>query len=295
MIKLAAACLAIALSVAAALAEEPAADVEVDVEVEPFVGLTIGDPVAITVTISHDAGASVAMDGSLVEMGGMEPSAPVITEVSDTETIVVFQTRAYTTGPFEVRLPPIPIRASEGMLRTVALNPVLITVGSVLTEGAQPRPNSAPDLLEGEQRTFTPWIVAIIGIGLGFVAARLARRWRRAPAGAETTQPEAGGHSRRITFEMDESLDAAEQCRQLATAVRARLSRDWSLPASALTATEIGPALAAAGAPGVIVLRVTRLLEACDRVQFGGEQPTPERLRGFRQLAEAIWEDGASS
>lgn len=295
MIRLVAACLAIVLSVAAALAQEPAANVEVDVEVEPFVGLTVGDPVSITVTISHDAGASVAMDGSLVEMGGMEPSAPVITEVSETQTIVVFQTRAYTIGSFEVELPPIPIHGVDGTLQEAALNPALITVGSVLTEDTQPRQNTGPDLLEGERRTFTPWIIAIIGIGLGFVAARFARRWRRAPAVAETAQPASGGPTVRMTFEMDESLEAAEQCRQLATAVRARLSRDWSLPASALTATEIGPALATAGAPGVVVLRVTRLLEACDRVQFGGEQPTPERLRGYQQLAEAIWEDGASS
>ncbi len=295
MIKFTAAFLAIVLSVAATLAQEPAADVDVDVVVEPFVGLTVGDPVTVTVTIAHDAGASVSMDGSLVEMGGMEPSAPVITEAGERETIVVFRTRAFRTGSFDVALPPIPIRGSDGTLTEVALNPVLITVGSVLTDDPQPRQNTGPDLLEGERRTFTPWIIAIIGIGLGFVAARFARRWRRAPAGVETAQPEAGGPDRRITFEMDESLDAAEQCRQLATSVRARLSRDWSLPATALTAAEIGPALAAAGAPGVIVLRVTRLLEACDRVQFGGEQPTPERLRGFRQLAEAIWEDGASS
>ena len=92
---------------------------------------------------------------------------------------------------------------------------------------------------------------------------------------------------------MDDSLEAAEQCRQLASAVRSRLAAEWSLPASALTAAEIGPALAAAGAPGAVVLRVTRLLEACDRVQFGGERPTEERLHGYLQLAEAIWSEGS--
>ena len=178
MIRLVAACLAIVLSVVAALAQEPAADIEVDVEVEPFVGLTVGDPVTVTVTIAHDAGASVSMDGSLVEMGGMEPSAPVITEAGERETIVVFRTRAFRTGSFDVALPPIPIRGSDGTLTEVALNPVLITVGAVLTEDTQPRQNTGPDLLEGERRTFTPWIIAIIGIGLGFVAARFARRWR---------------------------------------------------------------------------------------------------------------------
>ncbi len=282
---------ALLLGLSAVLAQEPAAEVEVD----PFVGLTVGDPVAVRVTITHAPGDAIAMDASLVEMGAMEPSAPLITEISETQTLVVFRTRAFTTGSFEVDLPSIPIRRADGRLDEVALGPVLISVASVLTGDAQARPNTAPDLLESEGRSFTPWIVAIIGIGLGFVAARVARQYARRSAVPASEPAAVSGPGPAVTFEMDGSLEAAEQCRRLATSVRARLGRDWSLPATALTASEIGPALSAAGAPGVVALRATRLLEACDRVQFGGERPTPERLQGYLQLAEAIWEDGPSS
>lgn len=276
---------------AAVRAQEPA----VEVQVLPEGELTVGDPVEIRVALSHEAGAQVLMDGSIVQMGGMEPSAPVISMLSETQTLVLFQTRAFTSGQFEVELPPIPVLGADQSLTEVPLDPVTIGIVSVLNDESQPRPLSGPDLLAGEGRTFAPWIVAIIGIGLGFVLARLVRRWRGAQVAAEGAQTMEPSSPTQMSFAMDSSLEAAEQCRQLATTVRARLGRDWSLPASALTSSEIGPALAAAGAPGVVVLRVTRLLEACDRVQFGGEQPTAERLHGYLQLAEAIWSDGEPS
>ena len=283
--------LAALLAFAVARAEDP----QLSVAIVPDGELTVGDPVEVQVTITHQPGDRVLMDGSVVQMGGMEPSAPVITELSQTETMVVFQTRAFGTATFEVDLPRIPMRRADGTLTELTPRPVSITITSVLGAESEPRPITAPDLLQGDNRTFTPWIVAIIGIGLGFVLARLLRRRYRRPREVSRSDDVAATVVERASFEMDESLDITEQCRRLAGAVRARLGEDWALPASALTASEIGPALAAAGAPGVIVLRVTRLLEACDRVQYGGEQPTPERLKGYLQLAEAIWSDGESS
>ena len=271
-----------------AVAQGPSAEVQV----LPNGELTVGDPVEIKINLAHEPGARVLMDSAVVQMGGMEPSAPVISILSETETLLVFQTRAFATGLFEVELPLIPVLGADQSLTEVAVDPVTIAIASVLNAETEPRPLTGPDLLEGEGRTFAPWIVAIIGIGLGFVLARMLRRWRRQQVAAEGPHTAEPSTVVQASFDMDSSLGAADQCRQLATSVRARLGGDWSLPASALTSSEIGPALAAAGAPGVIVLRVTRLLEACDRVQFGGEQPTPERLSGYRQLAEAIWSDG---
>ena len=279
------------VSASTAAAQEP----EASLAIVPDGELTVGDPVEIQVLITHEPGSRVLIDASVVQMGGMEPSAPLITEVSETETLVVFRTRAFGAATFELELPRIPIQRTDQSLTEVALPPVSITISSVLDGESAPRPITDPDLLQAGRRTFTPLIVAIIGIGLGFALARvIRRRYRRAAelAGSDgADEPVAG----RASFEMDDSLGMAEQCRQLASSVRSRLGEDWSLPASALTSSEIGPALAAAGAPGVVVLRVTRLLEACDRVQYGGERPTPERLNGYVQLAEAIWTDGESS
>lgn len=273
-----------------ALAEEPTATLQIVPDSE----LTVGDPVEVRITLTHEAGDRVLMEGAVVQMGGMEPSAPLITEISPTETLVVFQTRSFATGTFEVELPSIALQLADQSLTEVSLRPLSISVTSVLTDETEPRPLSGPDLLEGQERTFTPWIVAIIGVAAGFILARIIRRRRRVAVAVGPTAEPAAPTSVRPALEMDAALEAAEQCRQLATAVRARLAAEWSLPASALTSSEIGPALAAAGAPGVVALRTTRLLEACDRVQFGGEQPTQERLRGYLQLAEAIWSDGSN-
>lgn len=274
-----------------AIAQEPAATVSIVPDGE----LTVGDPVEVRVRISHEPGDRVLMDGSVVQMGGMEPAAPVITDVSETETLVVFQTRAFASGRFDAELPAIPIQRADQSLTELPLRPLSITISSVLDGQSEPRPISGPELLDGDRRSFTPWIVGIIGIGLGFVLATLVRRrFRRSPLTVAINGTEAAV-TQPVGFEPDATLDQAEQCRQLATSVRSRLAEDWSLPASALTSSEIGPALAAVGAPGVVVLRVTRLLEACDRVQFGGELPSPDRVSGYVQLAESIWSDGDSS
>ena len=274
-----------------ALGQEPA----VDVQVLPEGELKVGDPVEIRINLVHEAESRVLVDSSVVQMGGMEPSAPVISILSETETLLVFQTRAFASGLFEVELPLIPMLGADQSLTEVTVDPVTIAIASVLNAESEPRPLTGPDLLGDEGRTFAPWIVAMVGIGLGFLLARVVRRWRGAQVVAEDPQMAEPSTVVRASFDLDSSLEAAEQCRLLATSVRARLGSDWSLPASALTSSEIGPALAAAGAPGVVVLRVTNLLEACDRVQFGGERPTPERLSGYRQLAEAIWSDAVSS
>ena len=276
------------LNVASALADE----LTVSVSIVPDTELTVGDPVEIRVVVAHEPGDRVLFESSLAQLGGMEPSAPVIGVINERETRIVFQTRAFAVGMFLLDLPSIPIQHADGSLTELALRPVSIVVASVLTEGTEPRPINAPDLLPGDNRAFTPWIVAIIGVGLGFVLARLLRRRYRRPASVATGESSEAAVAERASFDTDASLGAADQCRQLASAVRSRLGDDWSLPASALTSSEIGPALASAGAPGVIALRATRLLEACDRVQYGGEQPTPERLQGYLQLAEAIWSEG---
>ena len=272
----------------AALADGPSADVTIVPDGE----LTVGDPVEVRVTISHEPGDRVLIDGSVVQLGEMEPSAAVISEISETETLVVFQTRSFIVGTFDVQLPPILLQRADGSLAELSPRPLTIAITSVLSGNDEPRPLTGPDLLAGNSRTFAPWIVAIIGVGLGFILARLVRRRYQRPAASGAAEEPDNGRAARPAFAMDAALGAADQCRALANSVRSRLADDWSLPASALTSSEIGPALAAAGAPGVVVLRVTRLLEACDRVQYGGERPTPERLSGYLQLAEAIWSEG---
>ena len=273
---------------AAATAQETIVDIAVSPETE----LTVGDTLEIRVRVQHEPGERVVIDGSVFQMGGMEPSAPIITAPSETETLVTFQTRSFEVGVFDIELPPMSLQQTDGAVGALALPPISVSVTSVLNGVSDRRPLTAPDLLGGGERTFMPWIVAIVGIGAGFALARVIRRRLRRPSAEPLTASDADQVNAPASFAMDGSLSATEQCRQLAAAVRARLAEDWSLPAAALTSAEIGPALAQAGAPSVVVLRVTRLLEACDRVLYGGEQPTAERLSGYAQLADAIWSDG---
>ncbi len=275
-------------------ASAAAQELTANIDIVPQHGVTVGDPVEVRITVTHDVGDRLWMELSVAQMGGMEPAAVVISEISETETQFVLQTRAFSVGVYTVELPRILIQPVEGTRSSLELDSFPIAVASMLPPDADPWPLSAPGLLQTNARSLTPWIVAIVGIGLGFVLARLVRARLRPQRGISQTLDEQVQAAERTSFAMDESLAAEEQCRQLSSAVRSRLAQDWSLPASALTSLEIGPALAAAGAPGVVVQRVSRLLEACDRVQFGGEQPTAERLRGYRQLAAAIWEDGDS-
>ena len=139
--------LAALLAFAVARAEDP----QLSVSIVPDGELTVGDPVEVQVTITHQPGDRVLMDGSVVQMGGMEPSAPVITELSQTETMVVFQTRAFGTATFEVGLPRIPMRRADGTLTELTPRPVSITITSVLGAESEPRPITAARPPPGRQ------------------------------------------------------------------------------------------------------------------------------------------------
>ncbi len=276
------------------LGDVSAQDPSASVTVTPADDATVGDPIEIRITVKHDPGDRVLQDGSLVRLRELEPAAPVVSEINERETLLTYTTRGFDTGSAELDLPPVQLQRADGALVELALGKIMITITSVLDDTSQPRPLSAPNVLAGGDRSYTPWIVALIGIAVGFLLARVARRWRRVTTAAVAAQPQAGQSHSRPPLAMDDSATATENCRQLAAAVRARLSDDWSLPATALTTSEIGPALAAAGASASVVLRATQLLESCDRVQYGGEEPTLERLRGYLSQAEAIWSDRAS-
>ena len=270
-----------------------AQDETLEVVVSPDGSVTVGDVVEIQVTIRHAVGDRVLAEPGVVQLGSVEPSAAMLTAVSGSETLLIYRTRSFRVGRFDVALPDIQVARLDGSIDRLPLEPVSFEVRSVLSDPPRAQPLSGPDLLEGEARTFAPWIVAIIGMGAGFALARVARRRRRAPTPAPASSDTVDAARITPVFEMSSALSPAEQCRLLSAAVRERLAQDWPLPANALTAAEIGPALARAGAPSSVVLRVTQLLEACVRVQFGGETPAPERLRGYAAQAAAIWSEAA--
>ena len=252
---------------------------------------TVGDLVTITVTVAHDAETRVALQPALTPMGEMDPAVPEMVAVSPNETTLTYQTRAFQSGRFVIELPNIPLERNGERLESISLDPILVTVESVLSASTQPRPLTPPDLLEAQERNFAPWIVALIGIALGFVAARLLRRRMRPQRSAEPPGETVVGPSPLPEFEP--SLPAAEQCHRLATAVRARLAEEWSLPARSLTSAELPRALALAGAPAATVQQVRNLLAECDRVQYAGHMPAAERLRGYHELAATIIAQGS--
>lgn len=270
-----------------------AQEADIVVDVSPEGAVTVGDVVEIRITVRHEIGDRVLVEPGALQLGSVEPSAALRTAISGSETLIVYRTRSFRVGRFDVPLPDVRIARSDGSIDRRPLRPVTVEVQSVLSDPPQAQPLTDPDLIEGGARTFAPWIVAIIGVGVGFALARVVRRRRATPMPAPTSNEVVDAAHSTPSFEMDSTRSAAEQCRQLSAAVRDRLAEDWPLPATALTASEIGPALARAGAPSSVVLRVTQLLEACDRVQFGGETPAPERLRGYAAQAAAIWSEVA--
>ena len=247
---------------------------------------TVGDLVTITVTVTHDSETRVVLQPALTPMGEMDPAVPEMVAASPNETILAYQTRAFRSGRFVIELPEIPLERDGQRLESIAIEPILVTVDSVLSPSTQPRPLTPPDLLEAQDRNFAPWIVALIGIALGFVLARLLRMRRRSQRSSDTLSETVVGSSSLPEF--DPSLPAAEQCHRLATAVRARLAEEWSLPARSLTSAELPRALALAGAPAATVQQVRNLLAECDRVQYAGREPAAERLRGYHELAATI-------
>jgi hypothetical protein len=288
----------IALGAAHAQAPEPPVRVDVRVDVLRDDD-TIGAPVTLRLTIDLPPGATLIVPAAPTPLGALEPAVPELEEQSPTAAgerfTVAYRTRAFVTGALPVEFPPWSWRDAAGALHDLDIAPLELDVASVLPEDAEaisPRPLKPAERLGGAP----PALGVILGpIAGAFALAAVLALWRRRrrPELLVTTPPPDPTAEATATLAgiRDSGLlpdRIPEFCHRVDVAIRDFLAARYDIPAPSLTAGELPPRLAAAGAQVGAVQMVTNLIAQTDAVAYAGARPPAERVARYLDLAAAI-------
>jgi hypothetical protein len=164
------------LTVGVAAAQAPAA-----VTITPSTdSVTVGDPVELTVTVTHPAGTQVLMPQLEPNWGNfvVRSQSPVETVDNGDGTATTTQTidvRLFAPGAFETPPFVVSIADSSGQVTEIAAAPVPVTVNSVLVEGDAELRDIKPQATMPS--TFAwPVLVAAVGALIAAAVWFIARR-----------------------------------------------------------------------------------------------------------------------
>ena len=283
----------------------PAPTVDVIVEGDR---VTVGDPIRVTVVVRFDP-AAVGVDepAELATLGDLEPAFPsrlTTVELPDggRELRVLYETRAFRTGPLIVQPPPILWRAADGTERVLEPPAASFTVASVLppeagTSDLTLRPLKPARTVEGAGAPLGLIGGVAGGIGTALIAALVAWRWRaqRRRRGEAVPGPAVATPADRVARELDRlgrlpaSAESARlYCTTITQSLRDYFTDVYRLPANGLTTSELPDRLLQAGADSGTATLVRRLFDECDAVAYAGVRPAPGRLTGYLELAHSI-------
>ena len=270
-------------------------DVIVTVAVERA-GDTIGDPVQLTVVVTHPSGGELLVPPPEGPLGDLDPAAPVVTrDTADgrTRVTLVYETRAFATGRLSLAPPALAYRR-DGLTTPIQPPAQVVAVRSLLPADGSAVPRGLKPAEEIAGAGFPVLPVALGGsIAALLVLAGAGVVWRRRrPAPAPDAAPGPGataGRDLRAIADAGLLPHAVDEfCARINAAVRGYLAARYGLPARNLTASELAERLARAGADAGTVQRVRSLCQACDGIAYAGSTPSAARVARYLDLAQAI-------
>lgn len=269
--------------------------VAVGVEVERE-GDTIGDPVHLTVVVTHPPEGELFVPPPEGPLGDLDPAAPVVTRDTDGDghirVTLVYETRAFATGLLSLTPPALSYRRDglttpiQPPAQTVAVRSLLPADGSLVPRGLKPA-----EAIGGAGFPLAP-VALGVSIAALLVVAGMGVVWRRRPGPATDAAPGPGalaGRDLRAIADAGLLPHAVDEfCARINAAVRGYLAARYGLPARNLTASELAERLARAGADAGTVQRVRSLCQACDGIAYAGSTPSAARVARYLDLAQAI-------
>jgi hypothetical protein len=262
--------------------------------------LTIGDPIIVTLTITHDASAAIALPTTPQPLGDLDPAAPqLVSRTEDGDRVTWrfdFATRSFFTGVLLVETPPF-LFVVDDEQRTITPPPASVTVSSVLPAAdVSPRPLKPPLTIDGAGVSTALIVAPIVGIAALLILALAGRRLRASRARRRALAPAPGPTPANTAADALEAIGHAtllpqhieEYCARINDTVRAFLQTRYAIPATSLTTRELPSRLALAGADAGTVNMVDSLCTEIDAVAYARARPARSRADRYLDLARAI-------
>jgi hypothetical protein len=269
------------------------------VSIEPA-RATVGDRLALTITVTHPAGVDLALPAGpevFAPLEVLEVREPETDDAPDGErrTRFVFVLAAFEAG--ELRPPPLEILTATGEVFATAALPA-VDIESTLPRDAalELRDLSAPL----EASTGPPaWVWATL-LMAGFAALTVATMaLARIPTieRPEPVVPERPASAEDVArAELDAVAAAGHLDRgellayysRIAACLRAYVSARFAVPATAMTPQELAARLEALDADRLAARLAVNMLEQCQAVQFAGYAPVRERAEADLAAAYAV-------
>lgn len=265
---------------------------------------TVGDHLALTITIRHSPAAQLEAPGSLDDFAPLElievrpPDTRDVTAGLQ-ETRFVYVLAAFQTG--EVRPPPLRVAVHGAQDEVATLQPPAALIESVVSPGS---PATLRDL-KGPlvASTGTPsWVwgaLLMAGFGsltlLTMALARIPTLRRPAPlvASVGPAEEQADEAARRELSAIARAglLDRGELTeyyRRIAACLRTYLTQRFAISAVAMTPQELQERLGALDVHQLPVRLAVNVLEQCQAVQFAGYEPARERAETVLSSAAEV-------
>lgn len=249
----------------------------------PAQELTVGDPIALTLTVTHQVGNTVILPDLPVTWGDfVVRSQSVPTEVDNGDgTVTTAQTievSLFSPGTFTT--PPLALSIADpaGQLAELTAPPVSVNVASVLVEGDSALRDIKPQA-ELPYLDPAPWIAAaaIVVLTAGFVFwIRRVRQARLAMAARDSRSPHeiALDELDRIAgLRLPESGQLKEHYTLTSDCLRSYVERAYAIPVTDQTTAEIQRNLRGSPVDGRIAQAFVSLLSDCDLVKFAKYRP----------------------
>ncbi|MEA3336523.1 MAG: hypothetical protein U9R25_11475 [Chloroflexota bacterium] len=268
-------------------------DVELNV---PSGQLTVGDPIELTLEVTHPAGYLVIMPEKTDVWGDFSiasRSMPVTVDNGDgTETTSQrIDARLFAPGDFSTPALPLTITDGAGNLIEASVAPASVTIASVLEEGDTALRDIKP-LADLSLASVWPWLIAgiaVLAMGVGFFL------WwrRRGIVAVDNWLPHE------IAFEGLDHVEALrlpetgrfkEHYTLVSEIIRVYIERRYQVPMLERTTSEIRASLAGRRVPQDIAGELVDVLAESDLVKFSKFDPDVADARELLGKARLIVE-----